>query len=323
MAAVGRGDRNVMNHSQIEERAAAWLAQRESGRWTNEDETELAGWLAEATHHRVAFLRLEAVNEETYRLRALGAGMESPARLPSRARLIGKWAAAACLALVFAAGWAVWTGYFGMSGEHYGTQIGGVQSVSLRDGSAVTLNTATAIRVKLGSSERHIELQEGEAYFSVAKDSARPFIVKAGNQSVVAVGTQFSVRREGSEVRIVVTEGTVSLPAEGGIRVSAGSVIRVRGANALVQHESDEGLRALLSWRQGFLTFRDTTLAEAVNEFNRYNVRHIRIADPGVAQIKISGTFRPTHYDAFVRLLDEGYSIRAEERGPDLVLTQN
>jgi transmembrane sensor len=207
--------------------------------------------------------------------------------------------------------------------DEYVTQVGGLESVSLRDGSGVTLNTATRIQVELRDHERRIELQEGEAYFTVAKDPGRPFVVEAGDKRVVAIGTQFAVRREGGEVRVVVTEGSINLQGDRSARLAVGAVARTRGADILIQQESTEDLQALVSWRGGRLTFRDTTLADAVAELNRYNVRQIEIGDPKLGALRVSGSFRPTHYEAFVRVLQEGYSIRAADRSDKIILTQN
>jgi transmembrane sensor len=335
-----RARRNVENHSLIQEQASAWLVKRDSGEWTQSDETALAQWLTAATSHRVAFLRLEAVYEETRRLRALGAGIDSatvPAAgqwqqapffdsgsgdRPSRSRL---WypALAAAVIVATAVASAFWLLRPTTPGEQYATQIGGLESVALRDGSGVVLNTATRLQVKWGPHDRLLELQEGEAFFTVAKDPARPFVVQAGDKRVVAVGTQFAVRREGSEVRVVVTDGTVNLQGEGSARLPVGSVAYTRGADILVQNEPVEDLQALISWRDGHLTFRNNTLADAVAEFNRYNTRQIVVEDAKVGALRISGTFRPANSEAFVRLLREGYGIHTAERGNELILTQD
>jgi len=334
------GRRNVANHSAIEERAAAWLVRRDGGHWTPTDEEDLARWMAQDTAHRVAFLRLEAIDEETKRLRALGAGVDTtvvpavgqwqqspffnaaPDAPPSRSRV---WypAMAASLIVALVVSTAVWLMRPTLRGEEYATPVGGLESIALRDGSGVTLNTATRLQVELRDHERRVELQEGEAYFTVAKDSARPFIVQAGDKRVVAVGTQFAVRREGAEVRVVVTEGSVNLQGDGSAHLASGSVARTKGGDILVQKEPEDDLQALVSWRDGRLTFRDTSLADAVAELNRYNLRHIEIGDPKVGSLRISGTFRPTHYEAFVRLLREGYSLHVAERGDEIILTRN
>jgi transmembrane sensor len=91
------------------------------------------------------------------------------------------------------------------SGPDYKTPVGGLAAVPMTDGSRVTLNTDSAIRVQLTNSTRQIQLDRGEAFFEVAKDSHRPFIVSAGTKRVIAVGTKFAVRRNGDDIQIVVT----------------------------------------------------------------------------------------------------------------------
>jgi transmembrane sensor len=220
--------------------------------------------------------------------------------------------------------------------------VGEVASVPLRDGSNITLNTASTVRVELTPAERRIELERGEAFFVVAKDQNRPFVVQAGRKRVVAVGTQFSVRRDGDELRVIVTEGTVRLESarplhvKGGdaqdsigsaspelARLSAGAVARATDGDVLVQEKSIREAEEALTWRAGYLTFHETTLAEAVEDFNRYNMHKIVIEDPRVAAIRISGTFRPTNYAAFIRLLHDGFSINAKNLDEETALVMN
>src|SRR5690606_15944214 len=138
---------------------------------------------------------------------------------------------------------------------------------------------------------RRIDLRRGEAFFDVAEDPHRPFVVDAGKKRVVAVGTKFSVRRDGDSIEVIVTEGKVRIddaahPLLGGAREAAGSapaadppVFLTPGAVAhadetgvLVQRKSLLEAEAHLSWRSGVLMFREQTLADAVAELNRYNV---------------------------------------------------
>jgi len=213
------------------------------------------------------------------------------------------------------------------SGPGYKTPVGGTASVPVADGSQVILNTNSAIRVSLTNMERHVELDHGEAYFEVAKDPARPFVVSAGNKRVVAVGTKFSVRRLGNDIQVSVTEGKVRIEEEpflAGAResmslVAAGNVATTREGSILVKH--DTGVEESLSWRNGYLTFREDTLRDAVAEFNRYNSRKIVIEDPTVGAIRLSGKFRTTEYEAFVRLLEGGFPIHARRLDHEIVLT--
>jgi transmembrane sensor len=217
------------------------------------------------------------------------------------------------------------------NGEVYATPIGGLASVPLADGSQVTLNTDSQIRIALTDTERRVELGHGEAFFEVSKDAARPFVVRAGNKRVIAVGTKFSVRRDGDDIEIVVTEGKVRVEdraaghgsrADGSADVflMPGSIARVDEAGVLVQRKTLPEAEEQLSWRTGVLMFRDQSLGEAAAEFNRYNVRKIVIRDPTIASLKIEGNFRATSVEAFVRLLESGFPVRAEVHADQIVL---
>jgi transmembrane sensor len=254
-----------------------------------------------------------------------------------RAVRITLFATAASLVLAVGVGLFMW---IRPPGDRYETPIGGIASVPLQDGSNITLNTATALHVALTGQERDIDLAHGEAFFEVAKDAKRPFVVNVGKKRVVAVGTQFSVLRAGDDIRVIVSEGTVriedrpgatsppALPLVGGtgvdgVLLSAGSVAHAGNAGVLVQKESLSQAQDQLSWRTGILMFRDQTLGEAVAEFNRYNERQIVIRDPSLAQLRIEGNFRATNVDAFVRLLESGFPVRVLEGDSQIVLSAN
>ncbi len=218
------------------------------------------------------------------------------------------------------------------NGERYATPVGGLASVAMTDGSEVTLNTNSQIRIALTDTERHVELRRGEAFFQVSKDPNRPFVVLAGNKRVVAVGTQFSVRREGDDVDIVVTEGKVRVEdraappgfhADGSAEVllTPGSVALVGEAGLLVQRKTLPEAEEQLSWRTGVLMFRDRSLLDVAAEFNRYNQRKIVIQDPAVASLKIEGNFRATNAEAFVRLVESAFPVRADAQRDKIVLT--
>ncbi len=216
-------------------------------------------------------------------------------------------------------------------GDRYTTPVGGFASVPMADGSKVTLNTDSQIRIALTNSERRVDLKYGEAFFEVSKDPTRPFVVRAGNERVIAVGTKFSVRREGGDIEVIVTEGKVRVEdgsahqashgdGSADVFLAPGSIARAGEAGVLVQRKTLPEAEEQLSWRTGVLMFRDQTLQEAVAEFNRYNERKIMIEDPAVASLKIEGNFRATNVDAFVRLLESGFPVHAESRHDQIVL---
>jgi transmembrane sensor len=239
-------------------------------------------------------------------------------------------AVAASISFLVVAGFSAYQ-FWGSGGERYTTAVGGFASVPMTDGSKVTLNTDSVIRVALTEHERRVELEQGEAFFEVAKDPARPFVVRAGKKRVIAVGTKFSVQHLDKDIRVLVTEGKVrvedsdspSTPKgpDTGTILTAGDIARADGSAVVVQKAPPPQVEEFLSWREGYLRFHETALADAVAEMNRYNTRKIFIEDPELAVIQISGTFRPTQSDAFVRVLQDGFSIQARNEGERITLT--
>jgi transmembrane sensor len=338
------------SRERAESAAAAWIARRECDDWSADDQLQLDAWIKASTDNRVAWLRVSAAWQQTSRLRSLTtsaphgavparddlrmpffdsggtAGMPSPTssdKAPHRTHVrVRALAGGVVLAVAAIAAW-----YLLRVGPTYHTEIGALQAVSLTDGSKVTLDTNTRIRVDVTQTERRVDLEQGEAYFEVAKDLARPFVVIAGDKRIVAVGTQFSVRNERGEVRVIVTEGRVRVERGAGdtmrhmMQLQAGSIAHAGPDAVLVEDQPIAELEQLLSWRTGRLSFDDSPLADVVAEFNRYNTQRIVIVDPAVAAIRVGGTFRATNIDAFVRLIASDFPITATRQGQEVILT--
>jgi transmembrane sensor len=323
--------------------AAGWLQRRESDGWNSVLEAELHAWLEESTANRVAFLRLEAAWDETGRLHVLAPGyprrtVPTPEQLqltpllkhhpaPTPGVMSRHWArapaviaASIVIAVASVSAWLVWP-----AGDSYVTPIGGLASVPLKDGSSIALNTASKVRVRLSDTERRVELTRGEAYFDVANDPRRPFTVMAGESIVTAIGTAFSVRKNGREVRVVVAEGKVkvedrSKPSRAPMYVAAGGVVRTEKETLTIEQKPVPRTEELLSWRTGYLVFRDTPLTSVIAEFNRYNDRKIEIAEPAIETIRLTGKFRTTNTDALIRLLQKSFQVSARETDGHIAL---
>lgn len=352
-----------MDSRTIEDTAAAWIIRRGGEDWTQGDERSLVEWLDASTRHRVAFLRLEAAWEQASRLQALGAGTppgavpppgqwqvsplfdrhsaSAPAQLaavrrkPFRSKRVGRGAViAAGVFIVIGVGLHAFDRF---QAERYFTPVGGMASIPLQDGSQITLNTATRIRVQLDRKERLVRLEGGEAYFDVAKDPTRPFVVEAGTKRIVAVGTSFAVRRQaGGEIEVAVTEGKVRIeplakgdfalvespvekrPAE--ILLTPGSIARGGDDRMLLEQGQLAEVEKRLSWRSGYLTFDAMPLGEAIAEFNRYTPLQIEVRNPQLRELPISGRFKATNVQAFLRVLNEGFGIQAREFDSEILL---
>jgi transmembrane sensor len=334
-----------MSNTEIEAAAAAWFAKREAEGWTPEQQSELAAWLEQSTAHRIAFLRVCEARKRFGELDSLTMD-RAPGAIPDRGtwvwsplplealrtvavaprawfHRIGRSATAAMTLVVLAAvGLASW--YVARQGSSYRTEVGQVRSIPLEDGSHVTLDTGSRIQVAVTANERRIDLIHGDAYFEVAKDPMRPFVVSVNRARVVAVGTQFYVERDDDGLIVLVTAGKIRLerPAESPQEVAAGSQARVDASELRISHPTDMELEAMLGWRNGYLLFRDTSLVEAVAKFNRYTHKKMLIEDPSIAGIRIGGHFRLDDVQGFLWLLKSGFPINVDERGDRIVLTK-
>ncbi len=340
---------------QIEEQAADWLARRDAEGWPAGEQPSLVAWLAASARHKVAYLRLLGAWAETGRLQALAAGlpagvtpprrMSAPARPDARpdlsevtfaprarrvARRRGWQQGLAATLAVLALGSLAW-GSWQLTGREqatYASTVGEIRTVTLPDGSTATLSSDSRLDVRISRGERHLALARGEAFFDVAHDTRRPFVVDTDGRRVAAVGTRFSVRRDPDEIRVVVTEGKVRLESRAGpdgraqpvSLLPAGSVATAGRNGVLVRSLPLADAERYLEWRDGFLTFDDTSLAEAAAEFNRFNTRKLELGDATVADLRVGGNFRWSNAEGFAHLLEQGFPVRAERHADRIVL---
>jgi transmembrane sensor len=245
-------------------------------------------------------LRAEAALSYLNRGRALADGEPPRASWLTRRRMVGAGGGLGALAAGLA-GIAV----FLPRGQRLATSLGEVRKAPLADGSVAAINTESVVRVDLKPDIRRIDLEKGEAWFKVAKEAKRPFIVTAGEVRVRAVGTAFSVRRRGNGADVLVTEGVVETWALGHedrkIRVAAGSKAFVSDDQPPQAVAAATEIANALAWRDGQIALYGETLADAAAEFNRYNAKKIVILDAELASEKVVGQFRTDEPDAFAR----------------------
>jgi len=305
----------------IEERAALWRHRQEQPGWSADDQALLDAWLEESTAHRVAWLRIEYGWQKVGRL----ASLRSPAApaTTARRRLSRFWrptAMAAGLALAIGLGSLVATDSF--TRHAYVTEVGGHATVPLADGTKIELNTNTKLRASLAEKQRTVWLDRGEAYFEVAHDASRPFVVYAGARKVTVLGTKFSVRRDGDRVVVAVVDGRVRVdevkekkpPAI----VTRGDTVIAEPAATLVTPKSIDRVESELAWRRGLLEFDKSTLGDAAQEINRYNRKQLVVEDPQAGAIRITGSFEAENVDAFARLLRQAFGLNVQENGDEI-----
>jgi transmembrane sensor len=306
--------------------AAAWAAREDRGPLAPQAARERDAWLAADPRHRGAHLRACAVLVRAGRARALGPDFaaapvrDRPRALAGRTRRWLSLAAAASLVVMA----------LGMRGPstgpgliEYQTGLGEVLRVRLRDGSVMTLNSASQASVHYGNERRSVVLHQGEALVDVVKDHDRPFVVRTGSTDVVAVGTSFSVRRNSGDAFVVlVNEGIVDIvqrqpgPDVGPLRIRANHAA-VASHESIVRVERMPGdeIRRRLSWREGLISFSGNTLSEAASEFARYSELRILIDDPEVARLRVVGVYSSADPEGFAKAVATSLGLRAERTG--------
>lgn len=335
-----------MSHPKPDEQAADWLIRRDRGLSPAEQDDYLQ-WLAADPRHGDALARQQATWRELDLLadwRPEHAPEPNPALLaPARraARRPLRWvapvvfAAAACVAVAFVLNRDTHSSSTAATVSATPAVATSYEKRLLDDGSVLELNRGASVSVSYTVNERRVRLLSGEAHFTVAKNPARPFIVSAAGVETRAVGTAFNVRLGAASVEVLVTEGRVQVAAASPSTASnptlgVGEKIVVplalhrelgTPATSLVPVAvgSDEIARTL-AWQPRLLEFSAAPLAEVVAEFNRHNTVQLALADPALASLPVTASFRSNNAEGFVRLLEATAGVRAERRGETISL---
>ncbi|TQV78906.1 DUF4880 domain-containing protein [Exilibacterium tricleocarpae] len=313
--------------------AAHWFNEHRAGDMTDADKRLFNQWLCQSPENRAAYRRIErhwAMFEAVAQDPQILAAREQDRRTfdkPSRWRRAGLAVAAVLLSVTTS--WTVIDS--GLAGDidiaqHtetaiYRTHLGQRLTFSLSDGSSVSLDTDSALQVSDMRANRSLELLRGRAFFNVAKDPSRPFIVRAGAKTVRALGTAFQVSMQGDDVTVTLVEGLVRVEADGGpaqpdpppvdIQQPGGRLSAPQDSNWVVE-QVDVHLQT--SWLNGHLVFLGEPLADAIAEINRYSQQKLTFIDNGLPEPEILGVFRTGDVESFVRALEIDNIARVTSR---------
>lgn len=303
------------NRAAARSEAAHWLNLHLAGDMTVDDERRFHEWLDHSDLHRDVYRRVE-------RAWALaGAAADDPAFAASRAepdiddrpssRPMGWWMAiAASILLMVAAAFLappLMRGEPAQLAQTFRTETGQRSTVTLPDGTVVTLDSETDMRFQERGGRRLVELIGGRAFFRVAHDKSRPFIVHANGKSVRAVGTAFEVSLDGGNVVVVLAEGKVRV--EESASGTGDGADMVPGRKLTIGTDRNWTLRRVdvskeTSWTEGRLVFMQDPLAEAVDQMNRYSIRKLTFANGVVPDRRIVGVFEAGDVDGFVKAME-------------------
>jgi transmembrane sensor len=326
------------------DQAAQWLVKIDQ-RPLNQEETEaFQAWIKQSHLHREYFFKLVnnwdsmVILEQLAEILPLSELEASPKKSNMESK--GHWFAnypiplsAAMVIVVCVLAVLTFSKPDVTTEESYVTEVGERKSYQLNDGSSITLNTDSVVRVNYSESKRTVKLLRGEVNFDVAKDKQRPFVVYAGGGMLWAVGTSFNVRFTTGLVDVTVTEGTVKVFSNVAARtvqpalvvatppndtqqeaiLVAGDTVQYREQLEPQKPLTAETIKRKVAWRAGTLIFRGETLEAALKEIERYTDQDLIIIDPSISNIRIGGHYKVDDIDALIASLSLSLNIKTEK----------
>ncbi|MEO0622154.1 MAG: FecR domain-containing protein [Pseudomonadota bacterium] len=306
----------------IRRAAHAWHVRRVSEGLSPRESARLRQWLDADPRHREALDRAARLWTALGELRPADVPAASLRPLPAEKAV--SW---------LGAGWRSWSvrlagsavlaaivlvalppGVFDLSSTHHRADTAEIREVALADGSVVTLGPQAHIATTFSREARHVDLLSGEAFFSVASDPNRPFVVSVGETDVSVVGTAFALRRLAEGLRLGVVEGAVDVRQPDDTRdkplaqLRAGEQILVtaRGGASSVEIVDPADLGA---WRNGRLVYRGARLSEVIADANRYSTTWFVLSDDAAASLAITASFDAGDIDGMISALADALPI--------------
>ncbi|HEY6644424.1 FecR family protein [Povalibacter sp.] len=301
--------------------AARWFARELRGPLSTEDRSQLDSWLQENADHAHAY---EACRQISNSVKLLASDPElretlTPNAAPTQGRTTtvrraSFWGSlAASMVIASALGYRLMHYPESAPLTHaYSTAIGEQRTVELLDGSSAQLNTHTKLRMTVGAGYRRIDLEEGEAFFNVTKDPARPFSVLAMGHSVNAVGTEFNVHLQDDRATVIVLEGIVTVSSDGRepIRLTANQQLDFTRVGNVIGPVSVAQMGRALGWRDGKLSFDAASLGQVLKELNRYSPVPIVLTDQSLSSIQVSGEFETDSIESVLHALQTLFGLQ-------------
>lgn len=317
--------------SSVHDEAAAWVVRLEGRAPVADQRTAFDEWIARSPAHTAAYENALRTWSDLAAMRGSEQYRALLGKPTLRERLVGalrapRWIAVAGGAAVLVA--LVWLGLsldalpFLHRPTTVATQLAEVRELTLSDGTRIVLGAQSKIDFTISGKARRATVVTGDAFFAVAHDTTRPFVVSAGDYTVRVVGTQFEIRRRPDTVRVAVSEGrvavkradtddAVSILGSGGAWTAGTGGVEIRPVDAM-----DVG-----AWRSGRLVYDNAALRDIVADANRYTHTRIVVADPQLETLRLTTSFRTSQVDGMVETLQAALPLVAERQANgDIVL---
>jgi transmembrane sensor len=196
----------------------------------------------------------------------------------------------------------------------YRTPTGQQRQIALEDGSTLLLNTASAVSVEYSPQRRRITLHGGEAFFTVAPNPGRPFIVQTEAGQVQALGTAFDVRQEGNTVEVTVFEHTVKITnLRGAVRERLSEGERLQFDSDGIEPAGLIDRQRAAAWHRQWMVFQDRPLGEVVAELDRYRPGKILVISPAIEKLPITGVFEIADTDVALASIEQSLPVKVNK----------
>lgn len=309
--------------------AEEWLARLHSPARSPQDEDAFERWRAADPDHAAAYAEVEYLHRNAAllggdpMLRAVARAARRDftrrraARPPRRAWWVAAGLAASLLLAVSVV--QIMADRPDLGGQTYAAGVGLPRSVILSDGTEVALDAETSLVARFDGHHREVILRNGRAQFRVAHDPARPFLVVADGNLIRDIGTTFQVSRGADGVTVGLLEGRVSVSRDA---VGHAWISDLKPAQQLHIDASGRAspvtrldVEAARGWTQGELAFNEQRLDDLLRAMNRYSQTQLRLGDPSLAGLKVSGRFHAGDQQALAEALALGWKLRVVRTG--------
>ncbi len=196
----------------------------------------------------------------------------------------------------------------------YQTTTSEVREVNLADGSIITLSAMSRIEVFYSDDRRDISLDQGQAFFDVAKNPKRPFYVKARDTMVQVLGTKFDVHLGPQDITVGVLEGRVQVTPKLTEQKTYQTKLLTAGQSVSATATGfDKNITVAQikpgAWREGRLAYKEAAFAKIIADANRYYSGHIVLEDDSLAHVHVTTSFDVKQIDEFLKTLPEIFAV--------------
>lgn len=309
------------NLAQIEQQAMLWQARLSSDLCPEADRIEFQQWLQQSPAHQKAW---QDINQFWSSLDTIN--LDDLVEQKTHNRQVIKFKSRPVkTALALAASLLLALGLFLPNINYYladyNVAAGQQKQITLSDGSSILLNTNSAFSVSFNQQQRLITLHQGEAFFQVAADKTRPFIVQTSAGQVRALGTAFDVKQQDQQTQVIVFEHAVSITTTQGLRLEKlQTAEQLKFSADSLQTASKVNLQRAAPWHQQRMVFQDKALVDVVAELNRYRSGKIICLNDSIKNLPITGVFGIADTELALQAIEQSLPVRITRITDQLIL---